>query len=172
MRSVLLLLLGGAGGLAAGYLLWGMAGATQDLPERIDGKFPAIAEIEWDDGDSGKLRFENYPFDLDFRIKDWDAPETGGVGAAVGAAQCERERILGKAAEKFVEQQTETKTVSIIDSHGRDRTPRKRHLLELAVDGKDLASLASAEGHYKRWRHSGKDELEPRPDWCSGGNQD
>ena len=166
MKSFTALLIGCLVGLGGGYLIWGSSSATEELPRLDGGNFPAVAEVEWDDGDSGKIRFEGYPFDLDFRLKDWDAPETGGVGSAVGAAKCETERSLGKAAEEFVERKTASKTVTITAAHGRDRTPRKRHLLDLAVDGEDLATLGAASGHLRSWRHEGSKEKEDRPNWC------
>jgi len=49
-----------------------------------------IKSIYWSDGDSGRINGS-----LKFRLNDIDAPETGGVGAAVGGAKCEAERAKG-----------------------------------------------------------------------------
>lgn len=50
-----------------------------------------IKSIYWSDGDSGRITLLDGEV-VKFRIDDWDAPETGGVGAAIGPAQCELER--------------------------------------------------------------------------------
>ncbi|MEM9573058.1 MAG: hypothetical protein AAF996_16450 [Pseudomonadota bacterium] len=166
MKSLFVLIFGLALGLGTGYALWGTAVANVELPSLSDGGFPPVSEIEWDDGDSGRLRFEGHPFDIDFRVKDWDAPETGGVGAAVGAAKCEQERELGRMAERFVEELTKTGAVKITAAYGRDRTARKRHLVDIAVDDVDLAFTASEAGYLKSWRHEDGTEIESRPNWC------
>ena len=44
----------------------------------------AIKSIYWSDGDSGRITFTNGET-IHFRINDRDAPETGGVGAALSA---------------------------------------------------------------------------------------
>lgn len=134
MRSLLVFLSGCALGVGAGYMLWGTMIATENLPMLGGGDFPPVSEIEWDDGDSERLRFEGYPFDLDFRLKDWDAAETGDV--------------------------------VITGAYGRDRTARKRHLVNISLNGEDLSSIASASGYLKSWRHENGNEIESRPIWC------
>jgi len=56
-------------------------------PETVEQSNP-IKFIYWSDGDSGRITLvdgETIPF----RINDRDAPETGGVGAAIGGVKCE-----------------------------------------------------------------------------------
>tara|TARA_R110001599_G_scaffold116143_2_gene283550 strand:+ start:589 stop:858 length:270 start_codon:yes stop_codon:yes gene_type:complete len=43
-----------------------------------------ITEIYWSDADSGRINGER------FRLSDIDAPETGGLGADICGAKCER----------------------------------------------------------------------------------
>jgi len=56
-----------------------------------------IESIYWSDGDSGRLNGS-----LKFRLNDIDAPETGGVGVAVGGAKCEAERAKGYESKAWV----------------------------------------------------------------------
>lgn len=114
--------------------------------------------IVWSDGDSGKINGEP------FRLYNVDAPETGGVGAAIGAAQCEQERERGKAAEAFMVAFTEGKAVKIMDEFGDDGFGRR--LVNLSVDGVDVAKAGADAGHLKPWPHEGSKKLAPRPVWC------
>jgi endonuclease YncB( thermonuclease family) len=117
--------------------------------------------VEWDDADSGRINGQR------FRVADVDAPETGGVGAAVGAARCEHERELGLAAKAWAEGLTNGADVTIIKEHGFDDMREPRHLLDIAVNGKDYATLGIESGHLKRWDHNGTRPLQIKPDWCS-----
>lgn len=56
-----------------------------------------ITSIYWSDGDSGRINGS-----LKFRLNDIDAPETGGVGAAIGGAKCEAERAKGDESKAWV----------------------------------------------------------------------
>lgn len=55
-----------------------------------------IKSIDWDDADSGDIN------DIRFRLYNIDAPETGGVGAAVGPAKCALERERGLKAKAWM----------------------------------------------------------------------
>ena len=49
---------------------------------------------------------------LKFRLNDIDAPETGGVGAAIGGAKCEKERELGFITDDHGDE-TDTDAISL-----------------------------------------------------------
>ena len=122
-----------------------------------------IDAIYWSDGDSGRLTFTNGET-IPFRINDRDAPETGGVGAAIGGAKCEKERELGFAAKGWVVEHTRGAELEITGDHGEDRYDRK--IIDLSVNEQDLGDYGILLGHYRSWRHDGKKSLEPRPNWC------
>ena len=122
-----------------------------------------ISSIYWSDGDSGRITFTSGET-IPFRINDRDAPETGGVGAAIGGAKCEKERELGFASKGWVVEYTRGKELKITKDHGADRYDRK--IIDLSVNEKDLGDTGIQLGHYRSWRHDGKKALEPRPDWC------
>ena len=124
-----------------------------------------IKSIYWSDGDSGRITLPDGAV-VKFRIDDWDAPETGGVGAAIGAAQCELERERGYEAKAFMVNNTKS-GVTFTDNNQRDNVPsRKALLVHLYVDGESLIENAANEGHLKSWKHDGSEALEPRPDSC------
>ena len=54
-----------------------------EAPVFVDTTAATIGLIDWSDADSGRLD------GVRFRLRDVDAPETGGVGAAIGGAKCE-----------------------------------------------------------------------------------
>lgn len=56
-----------------------------------------ITSIYWSDADSGRING-----DIKFRLNNVDAPETGGVGAAIGGAACELERERGFASKDWI----------------------------------------------------------------------
>jgi len=121
-----------------------------------------ISSIYWSDGDSGRITLADLTV-IKFRLDDWDAPETGGVGAAIGAAQCELERDRGFKSKEFMVENTRD-GVSYVTSGESDNYDRL--LVDVLVDGIDIAPLAASKGHLKSWRHDGKKALESRPDWC------
>ena len=125
-----------------------------------------IKSIYWSDGDSGRITFDNGET-IPFRISDRDAPETGGVGSAIGGAKCEKERELGYASKGWVVEYTRGADLVITGDHGADRYGRK--IIDLSANGQDLGDTGIELGHYRSWRHDGKKSLEPRPDWCIQG---
>ena len=123
-----------------------------------------IKSIYWSDGDSGRITFESGPT-ITFLLNDLDAPETGGVGAAIGGAKCEKERELGFLAKEFVVTYTKDREVAVQKFHGWDRYGR--HIVDLSIDGESLYYLATHFGSHRSWWHEGSKPLEPKPDWCS-----
>jgi len=150
-------------------------GASLVLPSCLEAPVtsaPAIQAIEqsdqiksiyWSDGDSGRITFASGET-IPFRINDRDAPETGGVGAAIGGAKCEKERELGYESKGWVVEYTRDADLEITGDHGADRYDRK--IIDLSVNEQDLGDTGISLGHYRSWRHDGKKSLEPRPDWC------
>ena len=122
-----------------------------------------IQSIYWSDGDSGRITLENEEV-LKFRLNDIDAPETGGVGAAIGGAKCEKERELGFEAKEWAVEYTRGVPVKITGDHGEDRYGR--NIFDLAANDNDVGQAGIAAGVYGSWRHDGKRALEPRPEWC------
>ena len=120
-----------------------------------------ITSIYWNDGDSGVING-----DLRFRLNDIDAPETGGVGAAIGPAYCENERELGYDAKEFVVEFTRHVDLAITATEGYDRMPKPRLIINLSADGVDVAQAGIDAGHLAAWPHEGSKKLAPKPDWC------
>ena len=121
-----------------------------------------ISSIYWSDGDSGRITKTDGTV-IKFRLDDWDAPEAGGRGAAIGGAKCELERERGFESKAFMVENTR-KGASYVARSEYDGY--ERLLFDILVDGADIAPLAEAHGHLKSWRHDGKKSLEPRPNWC------
>ncbi len=120
-----------------------------------------ITSIDWDDADSGDIN------GVRFRLSDIDAPETGGVGAAVGAALCEAERARGISARAWMRELTrDTSRLRITSAAGYDRMERPRLLIDLSVDGVDVGQAGIEAGHLAAWPHDGARSLGPKPDWC------
>ena len=122
-----------------------------------------IKSIYWSDGDSGRITLQSGEV-LKFRLNDIDAPETGGVGAAIGGAKCEKERELGFEAKEWAVEFTRDVEIVITDDHGDDR--HGRNIFDLAANDNDVGQAGIAAGVYGSWRHDGKRALEPRPRWC------
>lgn len=117
---------------------------------------PAIS-VKWTDGDSGTL-LRSDGWQMKFRLKDIDAPETDGR-----RAKCQDERKAGEQASEIARQLTDGKTVTITSRYGIDSTGR-RELVDLAVDGQDVRSAMIASGFARVWDYDGG---EPKPDWCT-----
>ena len=117
-----------------------------------------IESIYWSDGDSGRVN------ELPFRLNNGDAPETGGVGAAIGGAKCEAEREWGFRAKEFMVLETKDGEQIITANYGQDRYGR--WVLDIADDGRDLVELGMDNDFIRSWKHDGRKALEPRPNWC------
>jgi endonuclease YncB( thermonuclease family) len=130
---------------------WAFASPASSAPYSVE-------EIYWSDGDSGRIDGH------DFRLANIDAPETNGVGAAIGGAKCERERKLGYQAKEYVVKLTRNADLMVTREVGEDRYGRM--VLELSADGKDIGSAGVAAGHLKPWPHDGSRALSDKPDWC------
>lgn len=94
-----------------------------------------------------------------------DAPETGGVGAAIGGAKCEKERGRGFDSKEFIVEFTRNKEIQIINYHGKDR--HGLHVVDLAIDKSNLTYIGLHSGALKHWPHVNGKALRPKPDWCS-----
>ena len=114
--------------------------------------------VEWVDGESGRMNGRP------FRLHDVDAPAANGVGAGVRAAACERESELGFEARAFMAELTRGKPVVMTASYGTDA--RGRQILDLSVDGEDIATAGLEAGMLKVWREDMRGETGARPDWC------
>lgn len=125
----------------------------------VSDKTIPINSIYWSDGDSGRLNGT-----LKFRLNDIDAPETGGVGAAIGGAKCEAEREKGYDSKAWVVEFTKNKELKITQTHGEDR--HGRLIIDLSSNGLDVGKSGIDLGHYQSWPHDGKKALAKRPVWC------
>lgn len=127
---------------------------------------PAVSQparsssIYWSDGDSGRIN------GTDFRLADVDAPETGGVGAAIGGAECEAERKLGFDAKAFMVALTRNADLEITRREDADRYGRV--VMHITADGVDVAKAGLDSGVLRAWPHKGSKALARKPDWCSG----
>lgn len=159
--SVLALLLAACHPLSAAEQTASPPQATPSPPPPASPTEWTITSIDWDDADSGDIN------GVRFRLSDIDAPETGGVGAAVGAAQCEAERTRGVAAREWIRELTrDPSALRITNAHGYDRMERPRLLIDLAVDGVDIGRAGIEAGHLAPWPHDGARALGPKPNWC------
>ena len=120
-----------------------------------------ITSIDWDDADSGDIN------GVRFRLSDIDAPETGNVDAAVGAARCEAEQTRGEAALGWIQELTrDPGTLRITNTYGYDRMRRPRLLIDLSANGVDVGRSGIEAGHLAPWPHEGARAQAPKPDWC------
>lgn len=126
---------------------------TPEEPKEI----VSVSKIYWSDGDSGRLDGKS------FRLANVDAPEKGGVGA-IGGAKCEAERELAFETKEYIVELTRTADVEISKSYGEDKYGRE--VVDLSVNGRDLAELGLSNGRYKPWPHKGQRALTRKPDWC------
>lgn len=135
-------------------LLFGSAGSiyANDLPSEIH-------SIYWSDADSGRINGK-----IKFRLNSVDAPETGGVGAAIGGAECEAERVQGFESKEWIVVYTKGKELRITNSYGEDRYGRL--IVDLNVNDRDVSAEGVRTGHLKAWPHKGTKSLSPKPDWC------
>ena len=115
------------------------------------------SSVYWSDGDSGRLADGTK-----FRLHGVDAPETGPLDWVSGA-KCERERELGYQAKARVRELTRTGVLTVSHDYGPDRYGRL--VVDLSLDGQDLAALLVAGGTHKTWDYDGGDA---KPEWCTG----
>ena len=106
--------------------------------------------VSWVDGDSGRINGR------EFRLHGVDAPE-----GSPSRARCERERRRAVDAEYAVRTLTAGKRAVVRRSHGVDKYGRE--LIDLSVDGQDVAARLLAQGHLKQWNY---DAGAAKPDWC------
>jgi len=119
-----------------------------------------ITSIYWSDADSGQLNGN-----IKFRLNGVDAPETGGVGAAIGGAKCEQERELGFEAKQWIVEQTSEAKIEVAKVYSN--TTHGRIVVDLSINGDDLGKRGLEEGVLKPWPHKGSKALLPKPTWCS-----
>ena len=125
------------------------------------GQAPFVSSsVYWSDGDSGRLADGTK-----FRLHGVDAPETGPLDWVSGA-KCERERELGYQAKAEVRELTRNRTLTVSHDYGPDRYGRL--VVDLSLDGQDLAALLVAGGTHKTWDYDGGDA---KPEWCTGRTQ-
>ena len=119
-----------------------------------------IKSIYWSDADSGRINDT-----MKFRLNSVDAPETGGVGASIGGAECELERKRGFASKEWIVGLTRDAKLSIIKEYGFDQYDRL--VVDLSAFGEDVGRVGIEAGHLKPWPHKGRRALSDKPDWCS-----
>lgn len=142
--------------ILVGALIALTASAAEIANRRVSEEMP-VTQIYWSDGDSGRLNGKP------FRLANVDAPEKGGVGS-YGGAKCESERERAFETKAFVVELTRGAKVEIRKSYGFDRYDRE--VVDLSVDGRDLAEIGLEAGHYRSWPHKGQKALSKKPDWC------
>ena len=121
-----------------------------------------VKSVYWSDGDSGRISLKSGDV-IKFRIDDWDAPETGGVGAAIGGAKCEAEREQGFLAKEFMVENTKYITRW---EHSNEYDRYERLLAKPFINDDELAERASESDFLRSWKHDGRKALEARPKWC------
>ncbi|MEO9969970.1 MAG: thermonuclease family protein [Hyphomonadaceae bacterium] len=145
------------------YLAWSIvalaacSGIAQEAIEHGDG-LPAEAYIYWSDADSGHIRGIAQP--IHFRLHDVDAPETRSPNQR-GGAMCEAERPLGYAAKEFAVELTRDARIEITADYGEDQYDRL--VIDLSVNGQDMATALIASGHGQIWDYDGGQD---KPKWC------
>jgi endonuclease YncB( thermonuclease family) len=118
------------------------------------------SSVYWSDGDSRRLADGTK-----FRLHDVDAPETGPLDW-VSSAKCERERELGHQAKAAVRELTRDQVLTVSHDYGPDR--HGRLVVDLSLNGQDLAALLVAGGTHKASDYDGGDA---KPEWCTGHTQ-
>ena len=118
------------------------------------------SSVYWSDGDSGRLADGTT-----FRLHGVDAPETGPLDWSSGA-KCERERELGYEAKARIGELTRAGILTVSHDYGPDRYGRR--VVDLSLDGQDLAALLVAGGTHKTWDYDGGAS---KPDWCTRRTQ-
>jgi endonuclease YncB( thermonuclease family) len=111
--------------------------------------------VTWVDGDSGRLD------GLEFRLHGVDAPEGSSQ-----RAKCARERELPSGARDVARSVTNQKLIHVSRRYGRDDYGRA--IVDLVVEGRDVASQLVFTGKLKRWNFDGG---EHKPSWCFNSPQ-
>lgn len=116
-------------------------------------------QIYWSDGDSGRLS------GLKFRLNSIDAPETAyrKVGKS---AECDKEIELGYLSKEFMLNLTKDQVITVDKFYELDRWGRA--VVDLSVNGTDIAQSGIKSGALRSWKHKKGRALELRPDWCAG----
>lgn len=105
--------------------------------------------IYWSDADSGKL-----PDGTAFRLHGVDAPETY-------RPKCDKERALGYRAKEYVNTRYKYGAITVTHDYGKDRYGRR--VVDLSVNGHDVAQTLIRDGYAARWDYDGG---APKPKWC------
>ena len=137
--------------------------AVKDARAQTPHALPEITSIYWSDADSGRINGS-----IKFRLNSVDAPETGGVGAAIGGAKCELERERGYSSKEWIVGATKDADVSIANEYGFDKYDRL--IVDLNLVGKDLGELGVQLGYLRPWPHKRTKALSKKPNWCEGLN--
>lgn len=152
-----------AAGVAAlamvGVLAWAMQGSSMSLWEEFAASEPPQefaggvrgARVYWADGESGTLEGRV------FRLRGVDAPEISPF-----RSRCEAERTMSLAARSAADKLTKDKKAVVTQVYGRDRFGRE--LVDLSVDGEDVATHLIAQKSVRAWRD---DADEAHHDWCA-----
>ena len=128
-------------------------------PIEIGVPLPSSAFVYWSDADSGHIRGITEP--IHFRLHDVDAPETRSPNQR-GGARCEAERPLGYAAKEFIVAFSKNSEITITRNYGEDHYDRQ--VIDLSLNGQDVASALIKSGHGKIWDYDGG---QLKPDWCT-----
>jgi len=139
-------------------LVWGLFSSLANGSE-VTSKAPVITTIYWSDGDSGRINGN-----LKFRLANIDAPETGGVGASIGGAKCEKERKLGYETKAYIVGITKNSKLIITKDFGYDKY--ERLVIDLTANGIDVGVNGIKNGFLKPWPHKGRRQLIKKPNWC------
>src|SRR5262249_17456300 len=106
--------------------------------------------VSWVDGDSGRIG------GAEFRLHGVDAPE-----GSPSRAECASEREMSAGARQAARRLTDGKAVKVTRSYGKDSYGRQ--LVDLSVEGRDVADQLVNAGKLKRWNFEGG---QPKPNWC------
>lgn len=134
-----------------GLFGWPQAG----VPGQVSRPDSRAVFVSWVDGDSGSFGGRR------FRLHGVDAPE-----GSPSRARCAQERRLAANARAAVRRLTGGKRVLVTRSYGHDRYGRE--LVDLSVDGRDVADTLVARGMLQRWHYEAG---APKPDWCGQGRR-
>jgi len=117
-----------------------------------------IERIYWSDADSGIAN------GVCFRIKDFDAAETGHVGSP-GGAKCEQERQSGYESKAKIVQITKGQTLIVSGVYGFDKYSRQ--IISFNLNNQDLAETAQEMGVYHHWPFFKGRALKAKPNYCN-----